>query len=48
MQAKKGDPSQFASYWEMDEQDVDEATEEQIQSMPPDLSDNINIIIHHL
>ena len=32
MMAKQNNPSQFASHWEMDEQDVDEATEEEIQS----------------
>ena len=29
---KKLNPTKFASHWEMDEEDVDEASEEEIQS----------------
>lgn len=32
LRAKDGMPSQFQSYWEMDEKGVDEDTEEEIQS----------------
>ena len=38
LEAKQADPSRFASWWEMDEQDIDEATEEQIQSKSSDVS----------
>jgi ankyrin repeat protein len=34
MEAKANNPSQFASYWEMDEQDINEATPEEIQKSP--------------
>ena len=34
LEAKTGDPSQFPSFWEMDEQDVDEPSEEEIQNNP--------------
>ena len=34
LEAKTGDPSQFPSFWEMDEQDVDEPSEEEIQKDP--------------
>jgi hypothetical protein len=30
--AKRGDPNKFQSFWEMDEEDVDEDTMEEIQS----------------
>jgi len=30
---KKINPSQFVSHWEMDEEDVEEDTEEEIQSI---------------
>ena len=33
MQAKRDEPNKFASFWEMDEDDIDEATEEEILSM---------------
>jgi hypothetical protein len=33
MRAKRGEPSKFASYWEMDEEDIEEATEEEIESL---------------
>jgi len=30
--AKRGDPNKFQSFWEMDEEDVDEESMEEIQS----------------
>ena len=32
LEAKDGEPSKFQSFWEKDEHDVDEFTEEEIQS----------------
>ncbi|XP_076451603.1 ankyrin repeat domain-containing protein 49-like [Babylonia areolata] len=34
LEAKDGEPSQFQSFWEKDEQDVDEYTEEEIRNDP--------------
>ena len=30
---KKGEPNKYASYWEKDENDIDEPSEEEIQSL---------------
>ncbi|KAK7483096.1 hypothetical protein BaRGS_00025664 [Batillaria attramentaria] len=34
LEAKNGEPNKFHSFWEKDEQDVDEFTEEEIQNEP--------------